>query len=196
MVESSILFAVIYLLNCVPAFAPPTWMALSFIGFNDPTINVLLLALIGAAAATLGRLTLAKLSRLIIRRHLMDDTKIANIDAIKDVLEKRRILTGGVFLFYAFSPLPSNFLFIAYGLTPLKLRLIALPFFVGRFISYYFWVFGARVMARHLLLEYPDTASYLDIYFLVSQVFFLALIYAFTKIDWHALLKQRKLRWM
>jgi hypothetical protein len=39
MAEMLLLFAIVYALNVIPAFAPPTWMALSFVGFNDPTIN-------------------------------------------------------------------------------------------------------------------------------------------------------------
>ena len=196
MPEVVILFAIIFALNVIPAFAPPTWMALSFIGFSDPTINVTLLALVGALAATVGRLTLAKLARIIIRQRFLDEANRNNIDAIKQVLEHRRVLTLSVFLFYAFSPFPSNYLFIAYGLTSLKLRSIALPFFVGRFVSYNFWVFGVSTATQHIVLETSDTQSYLGIYFVVSQCLFLALVYGFAKIDWRILLGQRKLRWL
>ncbi len=193
--EAVVLFVAVYTLNCVPAFAPPTWMALSWVGFNYPGINLAALALIGAAAATLGRLTLAKLSRAIIRQRLMNERNVANIDAIREALEGRRVLTAGVVLFYAFSPFPSNYLFIAYGLTSLDLRLIALPFFAGRFISYYFWAFSASAAARHIVLEYPDASSYFNFYFVVSQAVVLALLYLFTKIDWRMLLTRRKLHW-
>ena len=196
MLEATVLFAAIYALNIIPAFAPPTWMALSLIGFNDPTIDATLLALLGALAATMGRLTLAKLSRLFIRQRILNEGMRQNIDAIKQALERRRVLTVSAFLFYAFSPLPSNYLFIAYGLTSLRLTLIALPFFLGRFISYNFWVFSAATAARHIVLESPDTESYLSVYFIGSQCFFLALVYGFTKIDWRVLLSKRKLGWL
>jgi hypothetical protein len=49
-------FFVVFLLNLIPAFAPPTWMVFSYLGFRDPTLNVALLAVVGAGAATLGRL--------------------------------------------------------------------------------------------------------------------------------------------
>jgi hypothetical protein len=32
-------FSVIFLLNVIPAFAPPTWMIFSFIGFHFPAQN-------------------------------------------------------------------------------------------------------------------------------------------------------------
>jgi len=37
---------------------------------------------------------------------------------------------------FAFSPLPSNVLFLAYGLTTAPLHLLAIPFFIGRMVSY------------------------------------------------------------
>ncbi len=196
MPEVVVLFVIVYVLNVIPAFAPPTWMALSFIGFSDPTINVTLMAFVGALAATGGRLTLAKLSRVFLRQRFLDEESRNNIDTIKQALESRRVLTLGVVLFYAFSPFPSNYLFIAYGLTSLRLGFIALPFFLGRFVSYNFWVFGASVAAQHIVLETPDTQPYLGVYFIVSQCLFLALIYGFAKIDWRLLLGEGKLHWL
>jgi hypothetical protein len=191
-----LLFAIIYALNIIPAFAPPTWMVLSLVEFNYPMASPMLLAGVGATAATFGRLTLAKLSRVIVRQRLLSDRTRENIDAIKENLEGRRALTAGVFLFYAFSPLPSNYLFIAYGLTALELKLIALPFFIGRFVSYAFWAFTASTAAHHLILESGAASQYLSGYFIVSQVLFLGIMYGFTKLDWRALLTDKTFRWM
>ena len=66
MLEMLALFVAVFILNIIPAFAPPTWAALSYAGFRDPLHNVSLLAFVGAAVATLGRLALAKLSRVIV----------------------------------------------------------------------------------------------------------------------------------
>jgi hypothetical protein len=63
----ALLFGMIFGLNLIPACAPPTWMALAFVGFQFPETNPLLLAPVGAVAATLGRLALAKLSHWILR---------------------------------------------------------------------------------------------------------------------------------
>ncbi len=110
----ALLFALIFVLNLVPTFAPPTWIALALVGFEYHDTSALLLTGIGAVAATLGRLTLAKLSHVLITRRLLSDNHRANIDVIKDRLERRPTLTISLFLFYAFSPLPSYFLSIAY----------------------------------------------------------------------------------
>jgi len=50
----AVLFALIFGLNLIAAFAPPTWMALAFVGFQFHDTSAVLLAAIGAVAATLG----------------------------------------------------------------------------------------------------------------------------------------------
>ncbi len=191
-----LLFCVVFLLNLVPAFAPPTWMVFSYLGFRNPTSNAALLAVVGAGAATLGRLTLAKLAHIVVRRRFLTDATKQNVDSIREGLEGKRKLTFGVFLFYAFSPLPSNSLFIAYGLTTMELKLIALPFFLGRSVSYAFWGLTSSNVARRISMESGQALPYLSVYFIVSQIGFLYVVYLFTRIDWRALLLGKKLRWM
>jgi membrane protein YqaA with SNARE-associated domain len=192
-----LVFLIVFLLNLIPAFAPPTWMVFSFIGFRYPQFNVVLLALVGAVAATLGRATLAKLARVIVRGRLLSRRSKESIDAIKERLEKRRKLTFGVFLLYAFSPLPSNYLFIAYGLTTMDLFLIVIPFFIGRSISYSFWGVTSSVIGRHLngtLARHP--LGYLSVYFVITQIALLYCVYLFTRVDWRFLLDEKKFRWL
>ena len=190
-----LLFVTVFGLNIIPAFAPPTWMVFSYIGFRYVTVNHALLAVVGASAATLGRLVLAKMARVVIRQKFMSESSRQNIDSIREYLEPRKKLTFGVFLFYAFTPFPSNYLFIAYGLTSMELRLIAPAFFLGRSVSYTFWGFTASTIARRLTLESTEALSYLSVYFVASQVLLLSLIYVFTRIDWRLLLGERKFRW-
>jgi len=191
-----LLFLAVFLLNVVPAFAPPTWMVFSFVGFRYPRQNMLPLVLAGALAATLGRALLAKMSTVIIRQKLLSPSARANIDVIKGRLEKRRKLTFGVFLLYAFTPLPSNYLFIAYGLTAMELKLIAIPFFIGRSVSYSFWAITFSAVARRTSLEFTEGLSYLSLYFVLSQCLLLLIVYGFTRIDWRALFNEKKFRWL
>ena len=193
--HAGLLFILVFILNVVPAFAPPTWITLSFLGFSMPHVPIGALALIGATAATLGRVTLAKLSRAIVRGRFLDEPTPKNIGAIKDVLEKRRVFAFGTFLAYAFSPLPSNYLFIAYGLTTLRLTLVAFPFFVGRLASYSFWVTTASAVGDRLDLDSIESVSYVGIYFIASQLLLIPIIYIFTRIDWRAAFEERRLRW-
>jgi hypothetical protein len=191
----ALLFVVVFALNLAPAFAPPTWMTLSAIGFTSPGARVAVLALIGATAATLGRIALAKLSRSIIRVKLLDEVSRRNVDAIKRGLEKHRALTFGMFFVYAFSPFPSNYLFIAYGLTSLRLALVAFPFFIGRLASYSFWITTASMVGDRLDMDSIESAWYVGVYFVLSQLLLVPVIYCFTKIDWAALFEKHELRW-
>ena len=190
-----LLFFLTFFLNVIPAFAPPTWMVFSYLGFRFPDHMGIMFAFAGALGATLGRFALAKASHLIVR-HLLSDTARQNVDSIKAQLEKRRKLTFGIFLFYAFTPLPSNYLFIAYGLTAMEMKLITIPFFLGRWASYSFWTFTSASISRRIVLENTEALSYLSGYFIASQVFLLSLVYVFTRIDWKLLLEQKRFRWL
>ena len=196
MQQALLFFVIVFALNLIPAFAPPTWMVFSFVGFRYPGANVAVLALVGALAAVTGRLTLAKLARVIIRQKFLSESAKQNIDAIRESLQHKRKLTFGVFLFYAFSPLPSNYVFIAYGLTNMPLRLIAIPFFLGRSASYAFWAEGSSAVGRWLALESGIALPYLSAYFVLTQILLLYLVYLFTRVDWRLLLEQRKFHWL
>jgi len=99
-------------------------------------------------------------------------------------------------LFYAFSPLPSNQVFIAYGLLGLRLRTVALPFGLSRFVSYSFLVFTASEVSERLAVQSLKTRQFFGTYFVVGQVLTLVAVYLFTKIDWHASIADRKLKWL
>ena len=191
-----LLFGLTFGLNLIPAFAPPTWMALAFVGFQFPGTNPVLLALVGAIAATLGRLSLAKLSHFLLREKLLSETHRANIDVIKERLERRTAFTFSVFLFYAFSPLPSNFLFIAYGLTGLPLLRVALPFFIGRAISYAILIMMGAAAGRRWHVDSLESIFYASAWFIASQVLLLGALYVFAQVDWKALFDQHKLVWL
>jgi len=192
----AVLFIVVFALNVLPAFAPPTWTTMSFIGLAIPNIDVLLLALVAATAATCGRVLLARLSRALVRQRLLTEQARRNVDAIKIGIESRRAMTIGTFLGYALSPLPSNYLFIAYGLTSLPIALLALPFFIGRLVSYAFWTRTASTVGEWLDWDWFESAPYFLAYFLLSQVLLIPVIYGFTRLDWQALFAERRLRWL
>ena len=192
----AVLFIVVFVLNLLPAFAPPTWTTMSFIGLAIPNIDVLLLALVAATAATCGRVLLAKLSRVVVRQRFMTEQARRNVDAIKIGIENRRATTLGTFLGYSLSPLPSNYLFIAYGLTSLPLAFLAVPFFIGRLVSYAFWTRTASTVGDWLDWDLIESAPYFVAYFLLSQLLLIPVIYSFTKLDWHALFAEKRLKWL
>lgn len=190
------LFAAIFLLNLIPAFAPPTWLAMSMVGLRHPDANPFLVALIAACAATSGRLVLAWFSHVIVHNRWFSAEAKANIEVVRQRIERRRMLTVGVLLLYAFSPLPSSYLFIAYGLTRLPLVWIAAPFFFGRLVSYTAWSIAAQEISRHLDLDETAVGGYLSLYFVLTQLAFILLVYLFAKFDWRTWLTQRRLGWI
>ena len=193
---SILLFIIVFVLNLLPAFAPPTWMAMSFIGLTIPEINLIWIALVAATSATCGRIVLAKLSHLLVRQRLLSEQTRQNVDAIRSAIENRPVITFGTFFGYSISPLPSNYLFIAYGLTSLPIVLVALPFFVGRLVSYGFWLKTTSVVSDQLDLDWFESAHYFVGYFLISQLLLVPIIYCFTRIDWHAAFAEKRFRWL
>ena len=82
-----VLSIVVFVLNVLPAFAPPTWTTMSFIGLAFPNNNSMLLSLVAATAATAGRIVLAKLSRGLMRRTMLSEEERRNIDNIRFGIE-------------------------------------------------------------------------------------------------------------
>ena len=189
-----VIFAVVFVLNVIPIFAPPTWAVLSLIAIRYNS-NILILAIVGAVAATLGRLVLAKLSNVLIRQKFMSGGTRRNIDAVRSRLEHSKTLTFSMILFYAFAPFPTNHLFIAYGLTDLDLKLIAIPFLLGRVVIYSFVALTASSVAQLLAYETITTESLFSYYFVGSQLFGVLIIYVFARIDWPRVFNEKRLRW-
>jgi len=192
------LFVVVFALNVLPAFAPPTWTTMSFIGLAIPGNDFIVLSVVAATAATAGRVVLAKSSRVLLRRRWLSEEARRNVDAIRIGIEHRPALTFGTFLGYALSPLPSNYLFIAYGLTSLPVAFLALPFFGGRLASYAFWLTTASKVGDWLDVDVDwfQSAPYFIAYYLLTQLLLIPAIYAFTRLDWRALFGEGRLKWL
>ena len=194
MASLTLLFLVVFALNVVPAFAPPTWMAMSLFGFRNPDTNLWLVALVAATAATGGRVVLAHLAQRVVHSRWAGPATRDNLAVVAKMIERRRAASIVAFLLFAFSPLPSNVLFLAYGLTTAPLYLLAIPFFIGRVVSYAVAFAGGSALSQHFESEMSWTGSWL--YFVLSQLAMLALVYAFTRVDWHKTRIDRRLRWL
>lgn len=81
-------------------------------------------------------------------------------------------------------------------ITGLPLLRVALPFFVGRTVSYAAFTMSGAAVGRHLHVESLESTLYASVYFIASQALLIGALYAFTKIDWRALLDQHKLVWL
>ena len=133
--------ALSFLINLVPAFMPSTWMVLAFfyIKFDLP---LLLLTIPGAIVSGLGRLLLAKGSTLFKRRLLKDQE--TNLQELGGFLEERRNYVGLAVFLYALSPLPTNSLFIAAGMTEVGMTRVLVGFCCARILANTFWVWATQ----------------------------------------------------
>jgi hypothetical protein len=195
---AAIVFLVVFVLNVLPAFAPPTWTTISFIGLTMPEANWFLVPIVAAVAATTGRIVLAKGSHALVRQKLLGDETRRNVDNIRLGIETRPALAFGTFFGYALTPLPSNYLFIAYGLTSLPIALLAAPFFVGRLVSYTFWMGTASTVSDwfDVDIDWFHSAHYFIAYYLISQLLLGPVIFAFTRFDWRVLIVEGRLKWI
>lgn len=197
LISAGILF-LIFIMNIVPAFMPPTWTLLSLVGFtfHFSHYSLVVLSILAAVAATSGRAILALFSDKIIRNKFLSEKTRENIGVIKTNIEKRKVFLFSFFLLFAFSPFPSGQLFLAYGLTDLKLRYAVIPFFIGRLVSYVFWSFTASEISHKIVVSNLKSGAFFGVYFILAQLVTLYLVYVFVRIDWRLLFEQHKIRFL
>src|SRR5690606_21134796 len=138
-----ILFAVIFGVNLMPAFGPPTWSIIVLFGINSD-LPVPAIVAVGAVAAASGRWVLAHGFRLLAHR-VSEKTK-TNLRAAREALEARKGAAIAALALFALSPVPSAQLFAAAGLTGVRLLPFTLAFFAGRLVSYSIYAAGATAV--------------------------------------------------
>jgi len=145
--ELALAFGVVFAVNLLPAFGPPTWAVLVFfsLDFNLPAVP---LVIGGAVAAASGRFVLATASRRM-RPHLAEARR-AHLDRAQAALSADRLRAAGGLGLFAISPLPSGQLFVAAGLMTVPLRPLTAAFFAGRLVAYSIYVGAATIAERNL----------------------------------------------
>jgi len=184
------IFLLLIGINAAPILMPPTWIVLSSFFALDSSLDPLLLALVGATGATIGRLILKNLSGFF-RRFVGKEQK-SNLDAIGNFLNRKKfgyVLTS--FLFAA-TPLPSNMLFVAYGMMKAKSIGLYFGFWLGRVLSYYIMITVSSVVLAPFLELFEDKI----IGILLVDVVGIGVVVVFTCINWQTLLLERKLRFV
>ena len=184
------IFLVLVGINTAPILMPPSWIILTSFYLLDPSLNIILLAMVGATAATIGRFILKNLSSLF-RRFVGPEQK-SNLDIIGDYLGKKRYgYVIASFLFGA-TPLPSNMLFITYGLIRAKNLGIYIGFWFGRFFSYVLMIYFGNAVLQPFLEIFENRLSGI---LLVDGVGIGAIV-LFMSINWSLLITQRKLKFV
>ena len=184
------IFLLLIGINAAPILMPPTWIVLSSFFALDSSLDPLLLALVGATGATIGRLILKNLSGFF-RRFVGKEQK-SNLDAIGNFLNRKKfgyVLTS--FLFAA-TPLPSNMLFVAYGMMKAKSIGLYFGFLLVSVLSYYIMITISSVVLTPFLELFEDKI----IGILVADVVGIGTVVIFTCINWQILLLERKLQFV
>jgi len=154
----------------------------------DPNLNIVLLSIVGATGATIGRYFLKKISGLF--RKFIGEEQKSNLDIIGDFLNKKKFgYVIASFLFGA-TPLPSNMLFITYGLMKAKSIGIYIGFWFGRVLSYIIMIYLGNAVLKPFLEIFEDRLLGI----LLVDVSGIVVIIFFASINWSLLITQRKLK--
>lgn len=175
---------VVFILNVIPAFAPPTWIVLSAFYIAFPQ-NIFFLIAIGVTASTAGRYALAKGSEILIQKYASNNKK-EDLAHLKKALNYKPMQKFLFTFIFALSPLPSNALFIAAGATKIRLREILAGFFAGRTVSYLLLVFITEKVFTALEKTLEGNAT---IWTVMIEVIGVLSIVAFFAIDWDKLIR-------
>ena len=184
------IFLVILGVNVSPILMPPSWIVLTSFYLLDPTLNVFFLAMVGATGATIGRYFLKKISG-VFRKFVGTEQK-SNLDIIGDYLNKKKYgYLIASFLFGA-TPLPSNILFITYGLMRTKNIGIYIGFWFGRTISYIVMIYFSDAVLRPFFEIFEDRL----VGILLIDGVGIGLIIIFASINWTVLITERKIKFV
>ena len=182
------IFFLLVAINTSPILMPPSWMVLSSFLSLDPTLDILVLAAVGATGATIGKFVLKRTSHLF-RRFVGQEQK-SNLDFIGNFLNRKKfgyILTS--FLFAA-TPLPDSMLFVAYGLIRAKSIGLYVGFWFGRLLSYYIMLTISSQVLDPFLNLFGDRLTGI----LIADVVGILFLILFSSINWNMLFTQKKLK--
>ena len=184
------IFFLLIAVNAAPILMPPTWIILSSFFALDASLDPFLLAIVGATGATIGRFFLKYISGFF--RRFVGKEQESNLDAIGNFLNKKKFgYTLTSFLFAA-TPLPSNMLFVAFGMMSPKRIGLYIGFWCGRLVSYYIMITISEAVLAPLLQLFEDRI----IGIIVADIVGIGSVIFFTCINWQVLLFQRKLRFV
>ncbi len=176
--------------NAAPILMPPSWIILTSFYLLDPSLNVVLLAMVGATGATLGRFFLKKISGLF-RRFVGEEQK-SHLDMIGNYLNQKKYGYVIASFLFAATPLPSNMLFITYGLMRAKSLGIYVGFWCGRTISYIIMIYFGNAVLTPFLEIFEDRLTGI----LLIDGIGIGMIVLFASINWTVLITQKKIKFV
>jgi membrane protein YqaA with SNARE-associated domain len=184
------IFLVLIGVNASPILMPPSWIILTSFYLLDPSLNVIFLAMVGATGATIGRFALKKISGLF--RKFVGEEQKSNLDIIGDYLNRKKYgYVIASFLFGA-TPLPSNILFIAYGLMRAKSIGMYVGFWFGRTLSYIAMIYFGNTVLTPFLEIFEDRLTGI----LLIDGVGIMMIVLFASVNWTILITQKKIKFV
>jgi hypothetical protein len=184
------IFLVLIGINVSPILMPPSWIVLTSFYLLDPNLNVVFLAIVGATGATIGRYFLKKISG-IFRKFVGEEQK-SNLDIIGSYLNQKKYGYIIASFLFAATPLPSNMLFITYGLMRAKSIGIYVGFWFGRVISYIIMIYFGNAVLKPFLEIFEDRLTGI----LLIDGVGIGIIILFASINWTVLITERKIKFM
>ncbi len=189
LLEVGLVLGVVFVVNLLPAFGPPTWAVLVFLSFHVG-LAVPVLVGCGALAAASGRMVLAVGSRRF--RPRLSEHSRANLESAKALLGRNRRGAVAALGLFALSPLPSGQLFVAAGLMDLRIVPLAAAFFAGRVVSYSLYLTAASLASESLSSVLGRfVGSPLGV---AVQLLCLAAVVALVRVDWLGLSRRMTAR--
>lgn len=181
----------IVVMNALPAFAPPTWMALIFFLINYDA-NPVALVILGVASATTGRAILAWYFRKFA--HLIPTRFSRNMEYAGKYFENQPGKRYAILALFLISPVSSAQLFEAAGMMKtIKLRPLLAAFALGRTFSYSTYVTGTAALAATSFGEVL-IAEIKSPWAIAIQFLMIAGLIALGSIDWKSKLHRHHIR--
>ncbi len=171
---------VVFAINLLPAFGPPTWAVLVFARLHWQDVPAAALIAGGALAAIAGRMILAVGTRKL--RGRLPPERRTSLEALGQTLARSKTGVLASLAVFVFSPLPSAQMFMAAGLADIRLAPLAGAFLIGRSISYTGYVTAATAAEEtvHRLLSQGLTSPSA----IAVQLASLAAVVLMIRIDW------------
>ena len=178
---------VLFLVNISPILMPPNWLILSSFYALDDSMNIAVLAIVGATASTAGRFVLKQLVSKF-KNHSNNNT--SNLTVIGDYLNKKKygyVISSFVF---AVTPLPDNILFVAYGLIKAKSIGMYVGFWFGKLLAFYVML----TISPAILVPFTRIFEDRLVGILLADGIGIVGIIIFASIDWNVLLNEKKFK--
>jgi uncharacterized membrane protein YdjX (TVP38/TMEM64 family) len=179
---------IIFGVSAAPVLTPPTWMIItSAYALSDNSLDPLLLSAVGATAATLGRMLLLKYSS--IGRKKLNEKRKSSLERLQKYLKKTRYgYFFGTFAF-ALTPLPSNMLFVSYGLMNARSLGIISGFWMGRFVVYLLMIYVSGFVFQPISQILGDNL----VAVIITDIAGVGMTVGILLIDWDRVISEHKI---